>query len=81
MNKLCRKLRFNHSTYEVCCTNGYIDIKSLERNKCVFTDFTVMFWFKVTVLTRTCQFRFVVRKIETDLNLDISRLINDEFFW
>jgi len=54
-NTLFRKLRFNHLTYEVCCTEGYIDIKSLERNKCVSTDFTVMFWFKVTVLTLTCH--------------------------
>lgn len=48
MNKLFRKLRFIQLTYEVCCTDGYIGIKSLERNKCVSTDLTVMFWFKVT---------------------------------
>jgi len=48
MKKLLRKLRFNLLTYEVCCTDGYIDIKILERNKCVSTDFTVMFWFMVT---------------------------------
>jgi len=48
MNKSFRKLSFNQLTYEVCCTDGYIDIKSLKRNKRVSTDFTVMFWFRVT---------------------------------
>lgn len=45
--KLFRKLSFNQFTYEVCCTDGYID-KCFKRNKCVSADFTVMFWFRVT---------------------------------
>jgi len=52
MNKLFRKLRFNHFTSEICCTYGHIYIKSLKRNKCVSTDFTVMFWFRVTQFKR-----------------------------
>ena len=55
MHKLFRKLSFNQLTYGVCCTDEYIDIKSLKRIKCVSTYSTVMFWFRVTVLTLSCH--------------------------